>query len=76
MGETTPPYAPREVHRQSATRTIYEVHEKQKKSNGNKNIQFQHRNALVSTGVKPINCTYIVHKLYTFRHDEPIENQP
>jgi hypothetical protein len=31
MGETTPPYAQREVHRQSATRTIYEVHKKTQK---------------------------------------------
>ena len=33
-------YAQREVHRRSATRPIYKVHKKQKKSNGNKNIHF------------------------------------
>ena len=31
MGETTTPYAQREVHRQSATRPIYEVHKKTEK---------------------------------------------
>ena len=75
-GENNDPICPERSTPSKRNKAIYKVHKKQKKSNGNKNIQFQQCNTLVSKGVKPINRTYIVHKLYTFRHDEPIENQP